>query len=163
VLATLARQTLEQVEILPETLASEIEQVEHDGEKLSNPSKALIILQRSLELVPGPIFLVLDGIDEAAEPSQVLICNSLKQLIEDSGLSIKLFITGRDELGSLLMLDEKIPYSRVPVSSAAISTDIENYVRASTRRRISEGLLVISDPDLEQLIVDELVKGAKGM
>jgi hypothetical protein len=36
-------------------------------------------------------------------------------------------------------------------------------VRASTRRLISDGLLVIRDPDLEQLIVDELVKGAKGM
>jgi len=61
------------------------------------------------------------------------------------------------------MLDASIPFSRVPVSSTAISLDIENYVRASTRRRISDGLLVIGDPDLEQLIVDELVKGAKGM
>ncbi|KAE9368038.1 hypothetical protein N431DRAFT_494895 [Stipitochalara longipes BDJ] len=163
VFATMARQALEQIDNLPETLASVIEQVEHDGEKLTSPAKALTILQKSIELVPGPIFLILDGLDEATESSQFFICNSLKQLIEKSGLSIKLLVTGRDELGSLLMLDPSIPFSRVPVSSTAICLDIENYVRASTRRRISDGLLVISDPNLEQLIVDELVKGAKGM
>ncbi|PMD40956.1 hypothetical protein L207DRAFT_544209 [Hyaloscypha variabilis F] len=163
VFATLARQALEQIEILPETLALEIEQVEHDGEKLANSQAALIILQKSLELVPGPIFVVLDGLDEATEPSQLLICNNLKQLIEKSGVSVKLFITGRDELGSLLMLDSNVPFSRIPISSTAISLDIENYVRSSTRRRIADGLLVITDPDLAQLIVDELVKGAKGM
>ncbi len=148
---------MEQIEILPETLALEIEQVEHDGEKLANSQAALIILQKSLEVVPGPVFVVLDGLDEAIEPSQLLICNNLKKLIERSGVSIKLFITGRDELES------NVPFSRVPVSSAAISLDIENYVRSSTRRRIADGLLVITDPNLEQLIVDELVKGAKGM
>jgi hypothetical protein len=163
VFATLARQALEQIKILPETLALKIEQVEHDGEKLANSQAALIILQKSLKLVPGPIFVVLDGLDEATEPSQLLICNNLKQLIEKSGVSVKLFITGRDELGSLLMLDSNVPFSRVPVSSTAISLDIENYVRSSTRRRIADGLLVITDPDLEQLIVDELVKRAKGM
>lgn len=159
----MARQALEKVEILPETLASEIEQADHDGERMTDPSKALILLQRSLKLVPGPIYLILDGLDEATESSQILICNNLKQLIEKSELPIKLFITGREELGPLLMLDPSIPFSRVPISSNAISLDIENYVRASTRRRISDGSLVIRDPDLEQLIVSELVNGAKGM
>jgi hypothetical protein len=163
VFATMARQALEKVEILPETLASEIEQADHDGERLTDPSGALILLQKSLELVPGPIYLILDGLDEATESSQILICKQLKQLIQKSGLPIKLFITGREELGSLLMLDPSIPFSRVPISSNVISLDIENYVRASTRRRILDGSLVIRDPDLEQLIVSELVNGAKGM
>jgi hypothetical protein len=163
VFATMARQALEKVEILPETLASEIEQADHDGERLTNPSQSLILLQKSLELVPGPVFLVLDGLDEATESSQTLLCSKLKHLIEKYGFSVKLLITAREELGSLLMLDPGIPFSRVPISSNAISLDIENYVRASTRRRILDGLLVISDPDLEQLIVSELVNGAKGM
>ena len=163
VFATMARQALEKVEILPETLALEIEQADHDGERLTDPSQSLILLQRSLELVPDPIFLVLDGLDEATESSQTLMCSKLKHLIEKSGFSVKLLITAREELGSLLMLDPSIPFSRVPISSNAISLDIENYVRASTRRRILDGLLVISDPDLEQLIVSELVNGAKGM
>jgi hypothetical protein len=91
------------------------------------------------------------------------MCSKLKHLIEKYGFSVKLLITAREELGSLLMLDPGIPFSRVPISSSAISLDIENYVQASTRRRISDGSLVISDPDLEQLIVSELVNGAKGM
>jgi hypothetical protein len=159
----MARQALEKVEVLPETLASEIEQADHDGERLTDPSKSFILLQKSLELVPGPIFLVLDGLDEATESSQTLICGKLKQLIEKLGFSVKLLITGREELGSLLMLDISVPFSRVPISPNAISLDIGNYVRASTRRRILDGSLVISDPDLEQLIVSELVNGAKGM
>lgn len=163
VFASLAKQALEHVQILPETLASEIEQAEHDGEKLANPTEALIILQKSLDLVTSPVFLAVDGLDEATESSQILIYKNLKQLVENSGLPVKLLITGRDELGLLLMLDLSIPFARIPLSSTVISLDIENYVRASTRRRISDGLLVIGDPDLEELIIDELVKGAKGM
>jgi hypothetical protein len=78
VFGTLTRQALEKVEILPETLASEIEQAEHDGERLTDISKALAILQKSFQLVPGPLYLILDGLDEATESSQNLICNSLK-------------------------------------------------------------------------------------
>jgi hypothetical protein len=66
----------------------------------------------SLELVPGPVFLAFDGVDEATESSQIVICNTLKQLIENSGVSVKLLITGRDELGLLLMLDPSIPFAR---------------------------------------------------
>ena len=159
----MARQALDNVETLPETLASEIEQAEHDGEKLADPSEALIILQKSLELVPRSLYLILDGLDEATEPSQNLICSKLKQLVERPGLAVKLLITGREELGSLLKIDPSIPFSRVPMSSNAISSDIEKYVQASTRRRILDGSLAIKDPDLEQLIVSELVNGAKGM
>jgi hypothetical protein len=49
------------------------------------------------------------------------------------------------------------------MASNALSLDIEKYVRASTRRLILDGSLAIRDPDLEQLIVSELVDGAKGM
>jgi hypothetical protein len=61
------------------------------------------------------------------------------------------------------MIDPIVPFFRIPVSANVISLDIEKYVQASTRQRIADGSLVISDPDLEQLIVKELVKGAKGM
>jgi hypothetical protein len=159
----LARQALEKVEIIPETLASEIEQADHDGERLMNHSTALDILRESLALVPGPIYMILDGLDEATEASQNAICNDLRQLIQKSAITIKFLITGREELGSLLMLDSSVPFLRVPVSPNVISIDIEKYVQASTRRRIADGLLVISDPNLEQLIVKELVKGARGM
>ncbi|TVY80508.1 Vegetative incompatibility protein HET-E-1 [Lachnellula suecica] len=41
--------------------------------------------------------------------------------------------------------------------------DINNYVSKSIRQRIFNGSLAIRDPNLEELIVQELVKGAKGM
>lgn len=159
----MTQQALINVEILPESLALEIEQADHDGEKLTDLSKVLDILQKTLELMTGPIYLFLDGLDEVKESSQNLICNKMKQLVESAGLCIKLFITGRDDLGPLLMLDPKIKSSRVAISSNVISLDIEKFVRASTRRLILDGSLVIRDPDLENLIVSELVDGAKGM
>ena len=159
----MARQALEKLEVLPETLASEIEQAEHDGEKFADPSKALIILQKSFHLVPDPVYLILDGLDETTESAQNLICNNLKQLFERTGLPINLLITGREDLSSSLMLEPSITFFRVSMASNAIALDIEKYVRASTRRLILDGSLVIRDPDLEKLIVSELVDGAKGM
>ncbi|PMD21213.1 hypothetical protein NA56DRAFT_572794 [Hyaloscypha hepaticicola] len=163
VFGAMARQALEKLEVLPETLASEIEQAEHDGEKLADPSQALIILQKSFHLVPDPIYLILDGLDEATESAQNLICNNLKQLFGRTGLPIKLLITGREDLSSSLMLEPAITFFRVSMASNAIALDIEKYVRGSTRRLILDGSLVIRDPDLEKLIVSELVDGAKGM
>lgn len=49
------------------------------------------------------------------------------------------------------------------ISPSAVAVDINSYVRASTRRRILDGSLVIRDPSLEETIILELVKGAKGM
>jgi hypothetical protein len=163
VFGAMARQALEKLEVLPETLVSEIEQAEHDEEKFADPSKALIILQKSFHLVPDPVYLILDGLDETTESAQNLICNNLKQLFERTGLPIKLLITGREDLSSSLMLEPSIPFFRVSMASNAIALDIEKYVRASTRRLILDGSLVIRDPDLEKLIVSELVDGAKGM
>jgi hypothetical protein len=71
VFGALARQALEVIQVLPATLSSDIEQAEHDGEKLTDPSKAIDILLKVLALVPGPIYLILDELDEAAGPSSV--------------------------------------------------------------------------------------------
>jgi hypothetical protein len=76
---------------------------------------------------------------------------------------MKLFFTGREDFLPLFRLNPGVPSFKISVSATAISQDIESYVRASTRRRIADGLLVIQNPNLEDLIVQELVKGAKGM
>lgn len=163
VFATLTRQLLEKVDPIPEPLASAIEEANHDGERLTDQLKALEIFQRSIELCSDSIYVVLDGLDEATETSQKIICQGFRQLLNNDLLSIKLFLTGREELGTLLRIKPNIPFLRVPISPSAIAFDIDSYVRASTRRRIFEGSLVIQDLNLEELIVQELVKGAQGM
>ena len=163
VFGTLARQILEKLERIPETLASDIESADHDGERMIEQSKALDILQHACAISSSPLYIILDGLDEVREGSQKLICNAMSRLCTKSSLQIKLLVTGREELGPLFSLAPTVTFLRVPISPAIITPDIDNYVRASTRRRIKHGALVIQDPDLERLIVQELVEGAKGM
>ena len=146
-----------------DSLADDIEQAGHDGECLTDQSKALDLLQKAAHLYAKQFYLVLDGLDEANESSQKLICDGLRQLLDNASVGIKLFITGREELGPLLRMKQTVMSYSILVSPNSIEMDIDSYVRASTRRRITEGSLVIRDPALEELIVQELVKGAKGM
>lgn len=161
---TLARTVLESFKgPIPELLAREIEQAVHDGERLTDQVKALDFLDQSIHLLTSPVFIAVDGLDEASEASQRLICKGLKRVLESASTSIKLFITGREDMRSLLYMKTSIQFSRLCVSSSTIAQDIESYVRASTRQRLVDGLLALRDKGLEELIVDKLVEGAKGM
>jgi hypothetical protein len=163
VYGTLARQALEKVDVIPESLASEIEQAHHDGERLTDQSQALQILLRSIALFRYPLFLVLDGLDEMRESAQNLTYHGLSQLLNDSRRPVKLLLTSREELRPSFKINAGVPFLSILISPSAIALDIDSYVRASTRRRILDGLLVIRDSTLEETIVQELVKGAKGM
>lgn len=160
---TIAREILASLNLIPEPLATDIEQVEHDGERIIDHSKALDLLKRSIELLSTPTRLVFDGLDEATENSQKIISNGFREILESPSTPLKLLITGREELGSLLRINPRILFWKIPISAETIALDIGRYVRASTRRRIVDGSLVIQDPTLEEMIVEELVKGAKGM
>ena len=65
VFGTLAQQSLEKAGTIPESLAREIEQVDHEGERITDQSKALQILEQSVALFSHPLFIVLDGLDGA--------------------------------------------------------------------------------------------------
>jgi hypothetical protein len=163
VFGALARQALERLNTIPDALALEIEQADHDGDTISDPQTALQILRRSIGLLSGQMHIVFDGIDEVSESSKKILYDSFRSLLDNPILRLKLFITGREEVEELLHINRTIAFSKVLVSSAAISQDIESYVRASTRNRIEAGALALQDGSLEHLIVEKLVEGAKGM
>ncbi|KUJ07177.1 uncharacterized protein LY89DRAFT_370709 [Mollisia scopiformis] len=163
VFGTLARQILERQETLPEPLAPTIERAEHDGDRLTDHSEAFRLLVQCIEIATHPLCIVLDGLDECTEHSQKIICDGLQHLLHLDNLKLKVFITARAELESSLKLRPSISSLSISISSATIALDIGSYVRASTRHRISNGSLVMQDPSLEELIVDKLVNGAKGM
>jgi len=165
VFGALTRQALGQVEVIPEPLATEIEYANHNGERLLDPTQAIRFLQQSLEVSSKSMhfYVVFDGLDEATESSQNIICNGLRNILSEPSIPVKLFITGREDLGSLLRVNSTTSFFRIPVSTTIVDLDIASYIRASTKRRIAERLLVVQDPSLEELIVQELVKGAKGM
>lgn len=163
VFSTLARQILEKVPEIPESIASMIERASHDGDRLTDHSKALAILQKSIESISQPLYPVLDGLDECTEHSQKIICSGLRELLHHANPTTKLYITSRSELDTSLDLNPFIKMSSILVSPSAIALDIEPYIRASTKQLVANGSLVLRDPTLEDLIVHRLVKGAKGM
>lgn len=163
IIGTLARELLGKVDPLPETLTSMIEQLDHDGERLTSSGKALELLLESLKTQIHPIYFILDGLDEADEEYQKWVHQALDRCLELTPTVLRLMITGREELKSQLQIPVTVTYHRILVSPTAIAPDIESYVRSSTKQRISRGTLVVQDPALEDFIVTELVKGAKGM
>ncbi|CZR67167.1 uncharacterized protein PAC_17066 [Phialocephala subalpina] len=163
VFGTLARQILEVVENIPEALAAAVEEADHDGHRLTEDSKALLILQQCIELSPHQLHIILDGLDECTEHSQKFILDGLRQVMHKEGSTVRLFNTARAELGTSLRLKPSILMSHIHVSPSTIAFDIESYVRASTNLCISSGSLVVRDPELEDLIIHRLVHGARGM
>lgn len=125
--------------------------------------KSLGFFKTVLELSNTPVRVVLDGMDEASDSSQELVFAGFREVTESTTVSLKLIVTGRDELDPLLRLHSRTPLFKVLISADAIALDIGAFVQASTRRRIQEGLLVIRDPLLEEVITKALVEGAKGM
>ncbi|PVH79019.1 hypothetical protein DL98DRAFT_421132 [Cadophora sp. DSE1049] len=160
---TLARQALERLESIPEALATAIEKTAHDGDRLTDSSCALEFLRRGIEPCEDPIYISIDGLDELTEQSQKAICHGLKELMNGDLVPIRLFLTGREDLSSLLAIPSTVPFTPISITPSVITSDIRNFVQASTRRRIIEGTLVLQDPNLEGLIVNVLVSGAQGM
>ncbi|KAH7348858.1 hypothetical protein BKA65DRAFT_550923 [Rhexocercosporidium sp. MPI-PUGE-AT-0058] len=163
VFGTLARQILMRIDPLPEPLATMIEEAAHDGNRLADHIQALEILQQCIAVYLKPIHLSIDGLDEMTEDSQKITCRGLSRMVNDDRSVIKLFMTGREDLANLLLIKTAIQYTLVCITTSMITSDILSYVQASTQRRITEGSLVVKDPELEHVIVDELVKGAHGM
>ena len=160
---TLARQVLVKMEGIPEDLAIAIENAAQDENRLTDTSCALGLLRRSIEQCEDPINIAIDGIDEMTEQSQKTICSGLKELMNGDLSPIRLFLTGRENLSRSLDIPSTLPFTSISISSSMITSDIRKFVEASTRRKIVEGTLVLQDPGLEELIVSELVSGAKGM
>lgn len=84
-------------------------------------------------------------------------------MLNDNRRPIKLLVTGREELRSALKINANVSFLPILISPSTIALDIGSYVRASTRRRILDGSLAIRDSKLEEIIVEELINGAKGM
>lgn len=163
VFGTLARQILETVELIPEALAVAVEEADHDGDRLADDTKALLILQKCMESSSRKLHIILDGLDECTEYSQKVILDGLRQVLYHEGSTVRLLTTARADLDALLKLKPSILSSRIPILPSTIALDIEAYVRASIRHRIVNGSLVIGDADLEEVIVCKLLNGAKGM
>ncbi|EPE30309.1 hypothetical protein GLAREA_13032 [Glarea lozoyensis ATCC 20868] len=158
---SLTRQALEKLDVIPEELATAIEREHHNGEQFADPSKTFEFFETAIKHLPRVTHVVLDGLDEATEESQKTICSQIGHSLESSHL--KLFITARDDITAMLHLSASVPQLRTAMQSTSNSTDIERYIRGAIERLILDGSLAVKNKFMEETIITELIKGAKGM
>lgn len=159
----LSRQLLDRTALIPESLEVAIEQAPHDGDSFTDQEYMLELLRQLLSLQPNAAYIVLDGLDEMSENSRQLVCTAMSELVNNLLVSSRIILTARADLKPVFALQSAIKYIGVAVASSNISFDIESYVRHSVRSRILHGDMFLEDPALEEIIVNRLVQGAKGM
>ena len=106
------------------------------------------------------VYIVLDGLDECERESRQDILNFFKRLTTYEKVSVRTLVCCRDEDQLLRSLSSD---HRIQLTTTALGSDIESFVRGSVRYRIESGQLTVRDPDLEQEIVRELVSKAHEM
>lgn len=105
----------------------------------------------------GQIIIIVDGLDECGESSDV-VAETLSELAKyTSNMSMALF--SRHEVNIQEWLRDDFEHIEI----AAKSNDVRLYVAAEMEKRIQNRRLRISNMDLKDEIMNKLVDGAKGM
>lgn len=166
VFGTLVRQLLSDIDPLPESILVAIEKAEHNGETIATIETAVELLHSALKLLASPttpIYMLVDGIDEMTEKSQKCVLRSLKGVLALSNIVVKLFVTGREDFRFHFEKYSEIMVTTISMTDDTIGLDIIAFVKSSVRKRILEGAIVVQDEELEHLITETLVQGARGM
>jgi hypothetical protein len=105
--------------------------------------------------------LLVDGIGELDSMDRNTVLRCLKTLISCPGMSIKVFITSREDQEILTVLSP-LPEAcfRVNVLESATSNNIEHYVHNSVDSMLP---LVLGNANLKDEVIRALTAGAQGM
>ncbi|KAH8769344.1 hypothetical protein F5882DRAFT_362504, partial [Hyaloscypha sp. PMI_1271] len=160
IFASLAKGLLQHVPI-PSSVERLIVKCYGNGNKSPELGDVLQILGTLVEEVFDSVTMVLDGLDEVKDCDRQSINQAFKSLWGGTK-PIKLLLCSRDNDVSAMTPPHVVKH-RLQVLPTAISDDIKVYVTHSVRTLLADGSLVVGDEDLEQLIIDCLVDGAKGM
>lgn len=161
ILSALTHGLLSRIEI-PTKVAEDIARAFQDGGRMPDIDEVLQILSATVAEFDSVTF-VLDGLDEVGELDRLSVCGALRGLITDNANTvIRLFITSRDNATSTLFTPTSSTF-RVQASPDALALDINSFIRHSVRGLIETGRLRIRESELEEIIVQSLIRGAKGM
>lgn len=108
----------------------------------------------------GPTYIFIDGLDESNKEVQGDIMSSLNYLLNTSSGLIKVFLSLREDTRILKQM--KISYN-IKLSEARLTGDIVSFVEDNIKTKITEGLLIFQDKNLENEIVKELITKSCGM
>lgn len=160
ILSALAHDLLSRIDI-PDAVANDIDNFFQDGDRIPDIDEVLQILSAAAAEF-NFVTLIVDGLDEVGEQDRYTICVSLRELLDNSTNSLKLFVTSRDNASSAFSssLSNVFP---VEASPDTLSMDINAFVSHSVRVLLRAGRLKIRERELEETIIKALVDGAKGM
>ena len=144
---------------IPEEIKPQILRASKDGQQVPETYE-LMELVCSLMQLRALVYILFDGLDECERQPRQDILNFLKRLSKLPKVSVRTFVSCRDEDQLLRSLQS---YPRIQLTAAALGSDIKSFVEGSVRSRIGSGHLTIRNPDLEHQIVRELVKKSQGM
>jgi hypothetical protein len=166
VLGTLARGLLQDYESnIPLDIMDQIAIAFRDGERTPETVDVLQIIFQIVDWCEN-VILVIDGTDEVNEADFYYILGFLKSLITRPGVSVKIFLTCREDKDVLSLVSPTTESCfRLHLSDSVVSDDISSYIHQSVKARMSTGRLVI-DPanvELRDDIIQALSTGAKGM
>ncbi|KAI9723916.1 MAG: hypothetical protein M1828_004035 [Chrysothrix sp. TS-e1954] len=105
------------------------------------------------------VYVVVDAIDEVQDFG--VLCKLFQEISQSHQTVCKVFVTSRsDTLGSNLGLDRS---DHVVFDPETVNHDINLYVKSEVRSLIEQERLLLSDPGLEQDIVQTVTQKADGM
>lgn len=159
ILGALARGLLRNYNI-PEEIGHLIERHYLDGKRTPEMSEVFQILMQTICWFQN-VILVVDGIDELNLQDRNTILRCFKTMTSCPGLSVKVFITCREDQDVLSVLSPLPDVCfRVNVLESATFTEIERYVRESVESRLP---VIKSNMKLKYEVIQTLIDGAKGM
>ncbi len=145
---------------IPEEVGQLIERHFLDGKRTPEMSDVFQVLMQTVCWFQNVIF-VIDGIDEVDKADRDTILRCLKTLISCPGLSVKVFITSREDQNVLSILSPLPEASfRVSVLESTTADNIESYVRDSVESMLP---VLLRNANLKEEVVQTLITGAKGM
>jgi hypothetical protein len=166
VLGTLARGLLQDYESkIPPNIIDEIAVSFRDGARTPEPEDVLQILSQIVDWCKN-IICVIDGIDEVKEADFYHILGFLKLLVHRPGVSVKIFLTCREDKDVLSIVSPAPERCfRLHLSDSVVSHDICSYINQSVEERMSIRRLAIDPTNLELRddVFQSLSTGAKGM
>ena len=145
---------------IAEEISDLIERHYLDGKRTPETSDVFQILMQTVCWFQN-VILVVDGIDELDSVDRNTVLRCLKILISCPGMSVKVFITSREDQEILTALSS-LPEAcfRVNVLESATTNNIEHYVHNSVNSMLP---LVLGNANLKDEVIRALTAGAQGM
>ncbi|KAK0726550.1 ankyrin repeat-containing domain protein [Apiosordaria backusii] len=105
------------------------------------------------------VIIVVDALDETSPSGWESLTDAFRTLHEQCA-SLKLLVTSRNEL-PIARGFHGLPATSIQQSDVA--DDIQNFVEAEVEAKVKQRKLKLRDPELQNVIVNSLVTGSKGM